>query len=424
MLNNLVSFVKSKIWFFAAFMFNKGLVFVAPLFVSEILSKEEFGILEYGLAGLGMVVNSLISLGVQSGYPFFKLKNKSYHLFNAFDLHYVWLFFFFISSQIAYFVFDIRIEFYMALNIAYILSNQIYISTQLKTDSKIIKAVFFDSGVYLILFLFCILAFFDIVPSSINFFNKILLIYASLYSIYALIRIFKSRKENIFKNYFQILRYSLPVLIGGLLIYFLTVSGRIFIEYFLKDFEIVGIYSFYFRLAAIVIVIYQIINITFFRQMYELEPKKLDSYFSLSFLILYIVSITFFLVAPLVLPLFSSFYRSTIGENIVIHFLLSAQMTFWVATALLSNIIDRERLAGINNIYFMLLLVVFLILLYTTKIILDLELFVIFHLITITIATIIQIRTLTRKKIYFTKSAGILITLNIITFIMFYIFYN
>lgn len=424
MLKNFLLFLKNKIWFFAAFVFNKGLVFVAPLFVSEILTKEEFGILEYGLAGLGMVINSFISLGVQSGYPYFKLKNKSFHLFNAFDLHYAWLLLFFILTQVVYFVFDIRIEYYMALNIAYILSNQIYISTQLKTDSKIIKAVFFDSGVYLLLFLFCILAFLSIVPSSIFFFNKILLIYASLYSIYALIRIFKSRKENIFKNYFQILRYSLPVLIGGLLIYFLTVSGRIFIEYFLKDFEIVGIYSFYFRLAAIVIVIYQIINITFFKQMYELEPKKLDSYFSLSFLILYIVSITFFLVAPLVLPLFSSFYRSTIGENIAIHFLLSAQMTFWVATALLSNIIDRERLAGINNIYFMLLLAVFLILLYTTKIILDLELFVIFHLITITIATIIQIRTLTRKKIYFTKSAGILITLNIITFIMFYIFYN
>jgi O-antigen/teichoic acid export membrane protein len=417
-------FIKSKIWFFAAFMFNKGLVFVAPLFVSEILSKEEFGILEYGLAGLGMVVNSLISLGVQSGYPFFKLINKSYHLFNAFDLHYVWLFFFFISSQIAYFVFDIRIEYYMALNIAYILSNQIYISTQLKTDSKIIKAVFFDSGVYLILFLFSILAFFDIVPSSINFFNKILLVYASSYSVYALLRILKVKKQDIFKNYFHILKYTLPVLLGGLLIYFLTVSGRIFLEYFLKDFEIVGIYSFYFRLAAIVIVIYQVINIVFFKQMYKLEPKILDSYFSLSFFLLYVVSIGFFLITPLIVPYFSSFYNSTVEDNIGVHFLLSAQMIFWIATALLSNIIDREKLAGKNNIYFILLLILFVSLLYITESKLNLELFVIFHLLTIFIASIIQIKTLSRKKIYFKKTAVILVFLNVITFIIYYLSFN
>jgi O-antigen/teichoic acid export membrane protein len=306
---------------------------------------------------------------------------------------------------------------------AYVLGNQIYISTQLKTEAKIIKAVFFDSGVYLLLFLFSILAYFDLINSSIYFFNKILLGYSCLYVIYAISRILKIDRLDVFINYLKVLKYSLPVLVGGILIYFLTVSGRIFVEYFVGGFEIVGIYSFYFRLAAVVVVIYQIINIVFFRQMYELEPKKLDFYFSISFIGLYIISIIAFLVSPLILPFFSEFYKTTIQENISIHFLLSAQMIFWIATALLSNIIDREKLAGKNNILFVFLLVALIGMLFLTQSYLDLELFVILHLIAITLAAMIQTITLARKKIFFKKSVAVLFLLNIFTFIILFLFY-
>jgi len=391
--------------------------------VSEILTKREFGILEYGLAGLGMVINSFINLGVPSGYPYFKLKNRTENLFNAFNLHYAWLLLFFLVSQVFHYVFDLKLEYYIALNMAYVLGNQIYISTQLKTEAKIIKAVFFDSGVYLLLFLFSILAYFDLINSSIYFFNKILLGYSCLYVIYAISRILKIDRLDVFINYLKVLKYSLPVLVGGILIYFLTVSGRIFVEYFVGGFEIVGIYSFYFRLAAVVVVIYQIINIVFFRQMYELEPKKLDFYFSISFIGLYIISIIAFLVSPLILPFFSEFYKTTIQENISIHFLLSAQMIFWIATALLSNIIDREKLAGKNNILFVFLLVALIGMLFLTQSYLDLELFVILHLIAITLAAMIQTITLARKKIFFKKSVAVLFLLNIFTFIILFLFY-
>jgi O-antigen/teichoic acid export membrane protein len=422
-MKSILFFIRQKLWFFIAFIFNKGLVFIAPLFVSEILTKREFGILEYGLAGLGMVINSFINLGVPSGYPYFKLKNRTENLFNAFNLHYAWLLLFFLVSQVFHYVFDLKLEYYIALNMAYVLGNQIYISTQLKTEAKIIKAVFFDSGVYLLLFLFSILAYFDLINSSIYFFNKILLGYSCLYVIYAISRILKIDRLDVFINYLKVLKYSLPVLVGGILIYFLTVSGRIFVEYFVGGFEIVGIYSFYFRLAAVVVVIYQIINIVFFRQMYELEPKKLDFYFSISFIGLYIISIIAFLVSPLILPFFSEFYKTTIQENISIHFLLSAQMIFWIATALLSNIIDREKLAGKNNILFVFLLVALIGMLFLTQFYLDLELFVILHLIAITLAAMIQTITLARKKIFFKKSVAVLFLLNIFTFIILFLFY-
>lgn len=414
-----LKFLKNKFWFFLAFVFNKGVVFIAPLFIAEIISKEAFGVLEYALAGLGMVLNTFLSLGVQSAYPYFKLRVKATHLTNAFQLHYVWLLVFFIITQIAYYSLGFSIQYYMALNVAYVVSNQVYISTQLKTNERITLAVFFDSGIYISLLFFGILAYFNWLSATIETFNNIVLVYALAYVLHAIINLIKLDKKAVLQNYITLLKYSLPVLIGGLLVYFLTVSGRILIEYFLQDFELVGVYAFYFRLSAIVVMIFQVINIAFFKKMYEFEPKILDQYFSLCFVVLYVISLGAFLVTPYFVPYFSEFYKTTFVAYKGVYFLLSCQMVFWIATALLSNIIDREKLAPRNNSAFLILLVLFIISLIVLKPYLSLEWFTLIHVIVITLASLIQIFTLSKKNILFKKSFVALVAINGISLIVF-----
>ncbi len=407
-------FIKGKIWFFLSFVMSKGVVFIAPLLVAELLSKEDFGILEYALAGLGMVLNTLINAGVPAAYPYFKLKDSQLKLNNAFALHYIWLLLFFSCVQIAYLLFDFSLHYYIALNVAYIISNQVYISTQLKTNEKISYAVFIDSGVYIILLSFYILSYFGIAKPDIEVFSSIILGYALVYSIYAISRAITLNKHKILYNYGKVLSYSIHVLISGLLIYFITVSGRILIEFFLKDFEIVGIYAYYFRLSAVVVMIYQVINIAFFKQMYLIDPKTLDKYFSLCFLVLYVISIVIFTCIPYILPYFSQFFTSTIQAYKGVYFLLSTQMIFWIATALLSNIIDREKLASKNNPHFLVLLILFICSLFVFKNILSLDVFTLIHLMVVLCAAIIQIYTLMKKKIYFKKSLLTLLFIGLI----------
>lgn len=398
------NFLKGKIGFFISFIISKGTVFIAPLLVAELLSKDDFGTLEYALAGLGILLNTFVNMGVPAAYPYFKLKQKNSQINNVFNLHYIWLLFFFICTQVVYVLFDFSLHYYIALNVAYIISNQIYISIQLKTNENISLAVFIDSGVYIALLVFYVLVYTGVINAEIKLFSYIIFGYALLYATYALSKIKVLKNKNLFKSYRTVLTYSIHVLIGGLLIYFITVSGRILIEFFINDFEKVGVYAYYFRLSAVVVMLYQVINIVFFKKMYTLDPEKLDGYFAFCFIALYTISIIVFLCTPVFLWDFSTYFSSTITEYKTMYFLLSSQMVFWIATALLSNIIDREKLASKNNPLFIVLLIVFIVVLYVFKEVLSLDLFTFIHMIIILCAAIIQIYTLAKKKIYFKKS--------------------
>lgn len=415
----ITNFIKKHALFGVVFSLAKATVYLAPLIVAEILTKEDFGILEYALAGLGMVINALIDLGVPSAYPYFKLKNSKVEVDNVFKFHYVWLLAFFIISQVCYYTFNFSLSYFIALNVAFVVSNQVYISTQLKTKEKISTAVLFDSGVYIVVLLFAILSYLKIITPSISIISVLIQCYALLYVFNAIYQLFNIDFKQLFKNYFIVLKYSIHVLVGGLLIYFITVSGRILIEFFLKDYELVGIYAYYFRLSAVVVMIHQVINIMYFKKMYQLNPKILDHYFSICFVGLYIISIAAFLVTPLILPYFSGFYETTISDYKNVYFLLCTQMVFWIATALFSNIIDRERLANKNNRLFLILLILFIGTLWVLKSNLSIEIFTLIHMIVIFLASLIQIYSLRKKQIFFKKSFVTLIGINALSIIVF-----
>jgi len=410
---------KKNLIFSIVFTLSKSTVYLAPLIVAEILSKEDFGILEYALAGLGMVINTLINLGVPSAYPYFKLKNNNIAVDNVFNFHYIWLLGFFIISQVCYYTFNFDLSYFIALNVAFVISNQLYISTQLKTKEKISIAVLFDSGVYVVILLFVVLSYLKIVTPSIQVISNLVQCYAILYVFYAIYQFLKIDFKEFFNNYHSVLAYSFPVLIGSLLIYFLTVSGRILIEFFLNDYELVGIYAFYFRLSAVIVMVHQVINIVFFKKMYQLNPKVLDHYFSICFGGLYIISISAFVVAPYILPYFSEFYETTKNAYKGVYFLLCSQMVFWIATALFSNIIDREKLANKNNKLFVILLITFLFILWMLKSSLSIELFTLIHMIVVFLASLIQIYSLTKKQIFFKKSFLTLTGINLLSLITF-----
>ncbi len=414
-MSEVIRFLKEKIWFLLSFVFSKGIVFLAPLLVAEVLTKDDFGILEYALAGLGMLLNTFVNMGVPAAYPYFKLKERDIKVIHAFDLHYVWLLMFFIVVQLVYVCIGFSIHYYIALNVAYIISNQVFISTQLKTHEKISFAVFIDSGIYITLLLFYVLSYIGVVDSKIHVFSNIIICYALVYAFLAFRKLRIIRTPNILVNYRKVLSYSIHVLIGGLLVFFITVSGRILIEFFINDFEKVGVYAYYFRLSAVVVMIYQVINIAFFKKMYTVDPKNLDMYFALCFLILSVISVICFLCTPLFLAHFSAYFESTIKEYKPVYFLLSIQMIFWIATALLSNIIDREKLAFKNNPLFILLLITFIIILYFLKKGLQLETFTLIHMTVVFVASVIQIFTLTKKKIFFKKSLTALFLIMIIS---------
>ena len=415
-MNDIVGLVKDKFWFFISFIFCKGVVFLTPLLAAEILSKDDFGVLEYALAGLGMILNTSLNLGVPGSYPFYKLKKKEISILEGFELHYIWLLVFFGLIQICYYSVGFSMEYYMALNMAYIISNQVFISTQLKTNDKITRAVFFDSGIYILLIVFIITAYLGFTSKTLDNINFFVIFYSFFYVGYAFFKVLKFNKNIIFK-YIKIIKFSYHLLFSTILIFVITVSGRVIVEFFFKDFELVGIYSFYFRLAALVVMIYQVISIAFFKDIYTLDPKTLDKYFALFYVFLFIISMLSFIVSQEVAPHFSSFYRDTIEHYKYIYFVLSAQVIFWIASALFSNIIDRESLAKKITPLFLLIILTFLSCLFIFKTKLTLFSYLAIHFSFIYVSNIFQIFVLYQKGIFFKKSFLILSSIFFITLV-------
>ena len=401
--------MKKNIIFFIIFSFAKGIVFLVPLFFADLLTKNDFGILEYALAGVGMLLNAIINFGVPGAYPYFILKKKNTEIKAGFSLHPLWLSFYFIINQIIYFTTDFYdIGIYMAINISFIVANQLFYSIQLKSNEKIRKAVFLDAGLYILLGLFLLSFFLDLMSLTIKNISLGIFIYGLLYIVVALVNFIKVKKDEIFSKYKKIVRFSIHLLISSIFLFLLTVSGRVLAKNFF-GYEEAGIYGFYYRLAAITVMIYQVASIRYFKELYTINLKKLDNYFSLFFIFIFIFSLTAYFISPYVIPYFSQYYVDTIKENNILFFIIFSQMTMWIGTALNSSIIDREGLAKKSNIYFFGLFILSILIIFILKPLITLELmsFGIYSLFFIT--NMVQYFTLYKKKIIFKRSSLILI---------------
>lgn len=403
----MIKHIKNHALFGVIFTSAKALVYFVPLLLADVLTTSDFGILEYALAGLGMVTNVLFNLGVPGAYPYFILKKKQNEIKHGFALHPIILLIPFLINQLAYFVFGLDINFYLAFNVSYIISNQVFFSTQLKSHKKSSFAVILDSGIYIVLFLLFIAYKAGLVDTSIKTINVFILLYSCIYVLVAIYSFLKLKKENVVSAYKTILRFSIHLLISTFLIFLITTSGRILVEYFF-GFEEVGIYAFYFRLAAIVVMIHQVINIAFFKEIYTFNPLELDKYFSLFFVLISLLSISLYFISPYIVGHLSNFYNTTYQSFNHIYFLLSAQMVMWIASALNSNVIDRENLAKTNNIYFFLLIITVLTVIYVMKDNMSFSDLIYIHFSSIYIACMLQLFSLSRRIVFFKKSAVIL----------------
>lgn len=403
----LITLLKKYAIFGIVFTIAKATVYFVPLLLADLFSKEDFGILEYALAGLGMIVNSLINLGVPGAYPYFIIRQEKDNLKPAFKLHSIVLLVPFVINQILFLGFNLDLNFYLAFNVSYIIANQVFYSTQFKSHEKSIQAVLIDSGIYIILLIYFLAFKLDLVKANIQAVNFFILGYSFIYVFYALKNYITSKSKLSFKKYKIILRFSVHLLISTFLIFLITTSGRILVEIFF-DFESVGVYAFYFRLSAIVVMIYQIINIAFFKKIYTLAPSILDKYYFQFFALIFILSIAIFFISPYLVSPFSEYFNDTYQANKAVYFLLSAQMVMWIASALNSNIIDRENLAKRNNIKFLILVIISIVTIYLLKDTLTLSLLTYCHFTVIFLACLIQHYSLYKKSINFSKSTIVL----------------
>ncbi len=414
-------FNKKNFVFLVFFVIAKGIVFSTPILLAEFLSSSDYGLFEYALSGLGMLVGAVFSMGLEGGYPFYYLKLQKIEILNGFTIHPIVMSFVFFLNFIIYFVFKLyAIEYFIAVNIAYIVANQSIYSTILKSHEKNAFAVLMDGGVYIVILLgltFGVL--FSLI--SMNTLSYAIILYGFSFFVYAIIKYNQVDKNNIFQNYKQILQYSHQVLFSSFLIFFITVSARLTIKEFLGE-ETVGVYSYFYRISAIVVMIHQVVNIAFFTKIYTLNPKILDRYFAAFLIGIFTLSILFYNITPYILPHFLKYFDTYYSTNRLIFFILSTQMTLWIATALLSNIITRENILKNNNFYLIIIIAMGLGFLYVFKSNLNLITLTLLHFSLFFATFLAQYLSLYRKNIYFHKT--LIVNIAILTILVSYLLFT
>ena len=395
-----------KLVYVIIFFFSKSSVFLAPLFLTEFMSMSDYGKIEYSLGGLGFIINTIIGLGIPATYAYFILKKNDLKAKMGYSLYILFLVVYFVLTQLMYFVVPKHI--YLSLIISFILANQVFYSYVFKAQGQAIYATMMDSGIYLVFLIIIMINYVLGTPVEINDFFAPLLSYSG---VFAIIGIYKNRNIDLHKAIIQlkkITKYSWHLLIGSFLIILLLNSGRFLMDFFKVNFEEIGIFGYYLRISGISLVIFQMLFILYFKEIYTKSIQTLDKIFALFLGIVLMYSLVSLYILPVILKQISSFFDETFADNMKLFFLLTFFTFYWTGYNLFSNIIVREKLAKNYNFYLIGILILFSLGLLSISG-MDIETFAIIQLIIGIIVVVTQQVLLYAKGIIFKNTINVLL---------------
>lgn len=337
-------------WFTLVFGFVKLNAFTAALFLSNfVASVADYGLFEYALT-IGFMVAIPLGFGLNGAYPFFNIKlgkkdYKSVFYFHGLLMGGLMLSLFGIHEFIHEFL---PTKYVFALLIGGIVSVQALSSSILKSHEVLVRAVIFDGGLFIALNAYNLWLYLSGGLFDVENLQTCFAIYLfCLTSGYGFL-FWQEQSDFSFKKYFEALKFGKHIILSAFLIICLTGSARIFIERFL-DLETVGYYGIYFRFAAVTVMLHQIVNIVFFKKMYQAEARFLDRYFAFFLQILVLVALVLWQIIPPVFSEFITLLQNSYETYQSLYLILSFQMIFWIALALNENIIYREELSKLMN---------------------------------------------------------------------------
>jgi len=387
---------------FLVFSFLKIIVFISPIFMSQVESSDNYGNFEYSL-NLAFVLMGVFTMGFSGGYAYFIANKKLLNYASVFHLHYV------ILSLLLLLVILIFPEFLQsyfltAIIMGVFLSNQLIISTILKLKNLNIFSVFIDSLLYIILISYLLINFFSDFSFSFFIWNCILLVFLFINAFFYHYKEIKTNDLKIshFKNIYT---YGFLMVIATPLVSMVNASSRIYINN-LIDVETVALFSFYFRIACVILIFYKVINIMLFREIFVESLELIDKYYRKVNMIIFSLVVFVILFSNYFLKFFfPEFDFSQKNELFKTYFLCCIHVYFWVNNSMLEPIF--QRLYFISNfikIYFscFILLVVCLFALIEFELIL-LNNILLTNIIVMVVAYNIQIFFLKNRGIYLVR---------------------
>jgi O-antigen/teichoic acid export membrane protein len=343
MLQGLKKDYKRLLIFFLLFGLVKSSVLIAPLIYSNLATIHAYGMLEYAIAFAG-IASPLLNMGIHGAYPYFTLREKIDGINKIYNLHNLGIGVLQIIMIAGYFTGIINFKYFIAIYFSAVIALQLIISSSLKTFEKGNQSVFFDGGLFIALNLAN--AFIYLKFNNDKVFVFVLIFYSVILQIFSAI-FFKADRDKLqdgWQAYKRILVYSLPLVMSSFLMVFFFTSPRLLVDY-LYGSEKTAVYSFFFRFGSIVVLLHQSLNIFYFKKIYTYDSRVLDKYFAMFLLAIAGLSITSFIVFPVVFGKHFVILHDNYPKYIAMYWAFTILMVFWVASALFENILYRENLS-------------------------------------------------------------------------------
>ena len=265
-LANLKIDVSKLSWFTLVFGFVKLNAFTAALFLSNLVaSVSDYGLFEYALT-IGFMTAIPLNFGLNGAYPFFNIKLGKKDYKSVFYFHGLLMGSLMLSIYgIHLFIHDfLPTKYVFALLIGGVVSVQALSSSILKSHEVLVRAVFFDGGLFIALNAYNLFLYLSGDVFDVENLQSCFALYLLALTVGYGFLFWQEISDFSFKKYFKVLRFGKHIVFSAFLIICLTGSARIFIEWFL-DLETVGYYGIYFRFAAMTVMLHQIVNIVFFK---------------------------------------------------------------------------------------------------------------------------------------------------------------
>ena len=335
------------------FVLLKSVAYFSPLLLSKITSPKDFGEFEY-LLNVGMMLSSIISIGLPGAYAYFVMKHGKTEFAPIFHLH-------FIILSILICVPAVVIPgllsnvFFGAFVISVAFADQIMVASILKAEGKNIVSVIVDTGIYLLLSFLLALIFFSSIAFSIELWIMVIIVGQVTFSFLfhgSYLKNLSVPKKSYLK---EIYGFGILILITSPLFILATNSTRIYIEHFIGYTE-VGVYSYFFRIAALMLLLYRVLSILMFRRMFLEDHVKLDKKIAVIMLFIALMGMGMYILS---LSSLMNYVVST--ESDYYHYaylfpLMIFQIIFWINTAFFESLLTREKL--MKHFIFLLLFII------------------------------------------------------------------
>lgn len=338
------------------FILLKSVAYFSPLLLSKITSPKDFGEFEY-LLNVGMMLSSIISIGLPGAYAYFVMKHKRTEFTTIFHLHFIVLSVMICAPAL------IAPEllsnaFFGAFVISVAFADQIMVASILKAQGKNIVSVVVDTGIYLLLSFLLAMIFFSSIVFSIELWILVIIIGQVTFSF-----LFHGRhlkKMGTFKKSFlkEVYGFGTLILITSPLFILATNSTRVYIEYFIGYTE-VGVYSYFFRISALMLLFYRVLSILMFRRMFLEDHVKLDKKIAVIMAFIALMGGGMFLLSLSPLMNYVVNPESDYYQFAYLFPLMIFQIIFWINTAFFEALLTREKLVK----HFIMLLLLILLLL-------------------------------------------------------------